>query len=476
MKREAQVTAPTNRGRTGHVATEVLPPPGNKKPRCNPREENHSLDIVTERLMHLNSMAIQCLQNGEWCTAQGFLLNALDLIKVRRWGKQTTLPVRWSAQDNADSSPGFVMLDDPVSNDGQVGHETKDQALDMAISLPEIKGYDEGFRASMEPLQFSTAGHLPSQQAAIIYYNVGISFLCFQKPKGARHWFGLALICFEDGGVVVDPSIMARLHCNIGFCLWEVCPERALKAYRLAFLIATRSSGLSNGTLVPNILNAVGVLQYRMGQHESALFYLKHSLGHFNSLDGKHQEVATVTHNIGRVHLAQRELGAALSAFEQVLALRRRHRETSAIDLAASLCSVGSTLEKLGRDEEALEFYAELVDWDRLDASPVDCSQVCSALANIYRRQGNQNDALQLYEKAVRVLGGSHPVVTGCLIELAECNLKDGNATKAIESYKTVLALEQRASEKTHLNTVNCSFISDIWSLRCSIGEVHNGI
>jgi tetratricopeptide (TPR) repeat protein len=202
------------------------------------------------------------------------------------------------------------------------------------------------------------------------------------------------------------------------------------------------------------------MLLYRISQTEPALVYLQDSHRHFMVLNdgGRNPDIATVTHNISRVRFDQQEFEAALVDFERALAFRRRHSETSVVDLSASLCSVGSTLEKLGREDEAVEFYAELVDLDCLAGNAVDFTLVCSALANIYKRQGNVDDARQLYEKAARVgrscLGETHPVVAGSLKELADCHLKNGDAAQAIENYKAALELEQLASEKTHDKTV----------------------
>jgi tetratricopeptide (TPR) repeat protein len=465
-----------------------------------------SPDVMSEKLVQLNTVAIQCLQSGECDKAQCVLLNALDLIKARHLGiafEQTPLPDArrratssgWSSSSStplvggASSDAGSAMsrsLDDHrvATNDGpavdqeQPPETTQTQQLQQQqqeqqqqLAHPAAIVYDEGFRASMEPLNFSSpAGHPTTQQAAIIYYNVGISFLCFQKLKGARQWFQLALICFEDGAAAgADPGIMARLHHNIGYCLKDEAPDRAVKSYRLALLLASRSPDLATGSFFASIFNAIGVLQYRMGQHESALVYLQDSLGRFRVLNnssssgggkGIHheQEVGTLTHNIARVRFALQEFEVALDGFERALALRRRNKETSMADLAASLCGVGSTLEKLGREDEAVEFYAELVDLDCLESSAVDLTLVCSALANIYKRQGKLNDAQHLYEKAARVgricLGESHPVVAASLKELADCHFKSGDGAWAIENYKAALKLEQVASETTHHKTV----------------------
>ena len=179
-----------------------------------------------------------------------------------------------------------------------------------------------------------------------------------------------------------------------------------------------------------------------------------------------------------RVHLAQGEPDraaeyaqlaiATLKASEQTLAAagallllafieNDRGNATAALELVEEgepiVVAAGETTEAamfaveraralsaLGESEEAAELLLGIVP--RLNAAaPTDAARAYSAVADIYRKQGDTARALELYELAVEQAPVPDRHVVAALTAMAEIHEEQGNGDLALELLKRALAV-----------------------------------
>jgi tetratricopeptide (TPR) repeat protein len=96
-------------------------------------------------------------------------------------------------------------------------------------------------------------------------------------------------------------------------------------------------------------------------------------------------------------------------------------------------------LAALGDGDEALELLLGIVP--RLNAAaPRDAARAYSAVADIYRKQGDSARALELYELAIEQAPVANRHVAAALAAMAEIYEERGEAEMALELLKRALA------------------------------------
>ncbi|MGH3056537.1 MAG: tetratricopeptide repeat protein, partial [Gaiellaceae bacterium] len=102
-------------------------------------------------------------------------------------------------------------------------------------------------------------------------------------------------------------------------------------------------------------------------------------------------------------------------------------------------------LSALGETEEAAEILLGIVP--RLSAAaPRDAVRAYSAVADVFRKQGDLARALELYELAVEQAPVADRHVVAALTAMAEIHEEQGNGDLALELLKQALAARSGAA------------------------------
>jgi tetratricopeptide (TPR) repeat protein len=116
-----------------------------------------------------------------------------------------------------------------------------------------------------------------------------------------------------------------------------------------------------------------------------------------------------------------------------------------ATDAAMFTIERARALSALGERDEAAALLLGIVP--RLNAAaPRDAARAYSAVADVFRRQGDAARALELYELAVEQAPAAHQYVAEALSSMAEIHEEQGNTEMALELLKQALAARTGAT------------------------------
>lgn len=118
----------------------------------------------------------------------------------------------------------------------------------------------------------------------------------------------------------------------------------------------------------------------------------------FEEIGRRRPQDPSVMRLLGRAHLFRRNHAAALEAFEEVRRLAELQDDPSQWIHEDFLFDYGATLERLGRDDEAMAVFAEVIELDP------DHALALNYLAYMWaERAMNLEEALDLVERALRI-------------------------------------------------------------------------
>ncbi len=150
------------------------------------------------------------------------------------------------------------------------------------------------------------------------------------------------------------------------------------------------------------------------------------------------------------------ELEIRLAAVEQLVALRREHPGTDALDLAEALQRLCGTLHEL-RDHAGAREAAEEVLRLRTDALPAEDVAVLSARQNLAALnaiagdlQSARDQFAAIVETLSRAVAPEHPALLAARLNLAQVSHEMGDLVRARELEEDVLAIRLRILTEDH--------------------------
>lgn len=127
--------------------------------------------------------------------------------------------------------------------------------------------------------------------------------------------------------------------------------------------------------------------------------------------------------------------------------------------LAFSINCLGRVYDRLGNEEEALQFYTEALNLRMKSEGPISLlvSNSINNIAVIRRKQNNSSKAIELYLKALdimkQVVGEQHAEVADILNNLGEVYQLSGQADLAYQTYKQALEMRKKVQGLSHPST-----------------------
>jgi len=269
---------------------------------------------------------------------------------------------------------------------------------------------------------------------------------------------------------VVGPrhSKVANVRDSIGLAYLDAGDyPHALEFMREALEIRREVQGDEDPGVAATTLN-LGVIEHFAGEHETALQRLETAERLLRTAHGdEHPYVGLALHNQG---LALRSLGRfepAYARLEVALRVIEAANGRENIAYAAALDDYGTTYTDAGRPDLALEHQrTALAIFERLDAGPISLSLVHTHVGSSLEKLGRYEDALESYAKGTEAsaeLEETQPQRAYLQVRIAATRLARGEHAQAVEAaFRAVrtgdaMAVDQRAEAHVVLAKALCA-------------------
>jgi tetratricopeptide (TPR) repeat protein len=378
-----------------------------------------------------------------------------------------------------------------------------------AAVFDERLDYDEGWNLCSLSSSSISVDHLgpnaPYQEvAAALLYNVGQVLLLQHQQSRAKVVFIEAYIMARSSCTEHTHLLLVPILHRIGYLqYWERDIPSAIATYLLALDICHEFFADQHPERTAATLNCLGVLHFHLQVPDSdaSLQYLlmalelqqQHKRADHEGGGGDDAAVATTLNNLGRVYFTSERYGEALDAYKEALRIRRCELGPRSLDVAATVYNCGQALQRLGRREEAIEFYEEFVEISAAIRRPNrylvvalksiaslhqdlqnypeavsyyhqallagqeilglhrDVAMIYNQLGNLYYLTRRSDEALTVYEQGLAVeravLHRCHPNIAVTLCNIAQIHRQRGHTSAALELYEEALALQQESLE-----------------------------
>ena len=208
--------------------------------------------------------------------------------------------------------------------------------------------------------------------------------------------WSLALPAVNDPARVAEARAMAAAtDASLARGDYEVAIVQANKAFAL-------HEGLGADADAAWDLNAVGLANQYLGRYPAALDAYRGALALDRKAGARDAEI-TRLNNIGNVHLLQGRYSDALLMYQDALARLTASpvSEANGRTRKMTLSNLAALHQRLGADERALDYYAELAS--RGAMQPSEEAQLLVNQGALVRRLGDPAKALDLYRSAQRL-------------------------------------------------------------------------
>jgi len=212
-------------------------------------------------------------------------------------------------------------------------------------------------------------------------------------------------------------------------------------------------------------LKILGVAHLRLGELSAAVEYLEQAL-ELHRRDGDAHALANALQDLSVAYSRLGRLGDASACLQEVVALRRSLGSTGA--LAAALNNLGHYYYRGGDYERAWATYQEgLSILARVPNRRVE-SALLTSMAELRRDQGNFDEGLRLYNRALELVGASDPWLRcAILISCSALQRWAGKPRDAESLAEKALSL----AERHELALERVTAAAALWASRVALGQ-----
>jgi tetratricopeptide (TPR) repeat protein len=202
--------------------------------------------------------------------------------------------------------------------------------------------------------------------------------------------------------------------------------------------------------------DAVGNAYLSLALHDRAEPHLTRSLALNRGLhNGDHIDTARALQSVGSLRLAQGNLPAARSLFDEALAMRERLFDGPHRSVAESLNSLNLVCRDTGDLVQAEVFARRAIDMmiDVVGPDDLQITAYYDDLARLMFTQGKYDDAASLHDKSLKIRRhalGEHADVALSLNHFAQTQFVKGDYAGAEQSLREALAINRKVMGEQH--------------------------
>ncbi|MCG8387795.1 MAG: tetratricopeptide repeat protein [Cytophagales bacterium] len=189
------------------------------------------------------------------------------------------------------------------------------------------------------------------------------------------------------------------------------------------------------------LLNFLGSLHYDQSFYTKALRYFLASLK-MREEDGNESEIAITLNNIGLVYYQIHDRDMAISYFERVLEIKRRHKQ----NFTPTLVNLGLCYTAVKKHNEAKAYYHQVIDLCDMESCQEDLAEAYLGLGLSFLDEEKYPEAEDSFELCIKISREKHYENRLILsyFNLSKIQLRKDNFKRALDLSKTSLDLANK--------------------------------
>jgi len=188
-------------------------------------------------------------------------------------------------------------------------------------------------------------------------------------------------------------------------------------------------------------LDSLGTIYYTQNEHQKALDYFERGLAVRRELKNRLQDAITraSVDNAGSNSNNKQKL---LDTYKQALAF-------TSVEEASLLSSLGGVYFKLGKKQEAVEYYNQALSLFRAEKKPSREAETLSFIANLYFQSGETQSSLNFYKQALEIQRAEKDTAAQArtLRTIAIIYTQLGELQQALATYNQALELQRERKD-----------------------------
>ncbi|NKE62108.1 tetratricopeptide repeat protein [Lentzea sp. PSKA42] len=249
-----------------------------------------------------------------------------------------------------------------------------------------------------------------------------------------------AALAFADG----DDKASATIHKNLAVAYWLTTHfDEALQHNELALALFHRSGDLAGEG---EMLNLRGLIEERRGRYHDAIKYLREAL-ELRFATGERRGPAVTLQNLGNVLDMVGRYDEAIEHYQRALPIFRELGERRGV--AIVLANTGMVQRRAGRYEEALESYRAATTFTEATDHWV-AGNTMNGMGTVLNRLGRNEEALTHLLEALRLMRqvGDRACESAILNNLGVAHRALGSPDQALVHHRESLALAADAQHR----------------------------
>ncbi len=258
-----------------------------------------------------------------------------------------------------------------------------------------------------------------------------------------------------------DPMGIADVEVHRAFLILQRGDFRHAVAYATTILEKWPEDSVQRA----QALMVIGTARLHLGEVESAVSHLEEALPTYRK-DGDAHSLSMLLQNLDAAYIRIGRFAAAAACLQEVVALRRSLG--SAGLLALALNNLGYHYHQHGDYQQAFKTYEEGLSVIARVPNQRTESYLLWSLGDLQRDRRALTEAMQLYHKALELIGNSEPVLRcALLVSAAVLRRWQGNLFDSIS-----LAAEAAALAQAHdMRRASITAQAALWAARAQMGR-----
>lgn len=237
----------------------------------------------------------------------------------------------------------------------------------------------------------------------------------------------------------------------------------ALRSFRRAARTA-RAVGAQEE--VANLLNNIGLIEWRRGQYDEALTSLGRS-AQIHRENNNRGRVGQALNNMANIHEERAQFRLALQKYRRALNIARRQRDS--VDVASYLNNIGLVLRSQGRYDEALRHHRRALRLHRALGTESGLTDALNNIGIVWKDKGEYDKALASYREALRVNRRleDRTSVAANLSNIGTIYHQQGRSAEAADTLRAALRMSRDIESRASIAII----LNDLAAVRRSQGN-----